>query len=109
MSKERARRRAERERLAAEKAAQRAARLERERRSRARWAALRRLLPGRRSRPTGILARRARVRSSILALVLLVLVIVVWVTRPDWAARVGIVIVCVLAYPVLRALLFPRP
>jgi hypothetical protein len=49
------------------------------------------------------------VRSSILALLLLVLVLVVWATRPDWAARIGVIVVCVLVYPVLRAVLFPRP
>jgi hypothetical protein len=67
------------------------------------------MVPRRGSQQTGILAHRARVRSSILALLLFVLVLVVWVTRADWAARVGVIVVCVLIYPVLRLLLFPRP
>ena len=93
--------------MAAEAAAKRAAQQAKVKRRRERSAALRRVLP--RSGPNGILARRARVRSSVLALLLFVLVVVVWVTRPDWAARLGVIVVCVLVYPVLRILLFPRP
>jgi Flp pilus assembly protein TadB len=109
VSKERARRREEREREVAAAAAKRAAQRERERRRREWRAALSRLLPARASRPSGILARRAQIRSSLLALVLLIGVIAVWVARTDWAARLGVIVVCVLLYPVLRALLFPRP
>jgi hypothetical protein len=34
--------------------------------------------------------------------------VVVWVVRPDWEARLGALVVSVLAFPVLRLLLFPR-
>ena len=59
-------------------------------------------------RPTGVLERRRRQQNGLLAALLLVLVIVVWVGRPDWAARLGIVVLVVLAFPVLRLLLFSR-
>ena len=59
-------------------------------------------------RATGVLERRRRQQNGLLVALLLVLVIVVWVVRPDWAARLGIVVLVVLAFPVLRLLLFSR-
>jgi hypothetical protein len=65
--------------------------------------------PGRRvGRPSGSLARRRRHQHRITLLILLVLVALAFVVRPDWSARVAAVVVAVLAYPVLRTLLFRR-
>jgi hypothetical protein len=44
----------------------------------------------------------------MLVAVLICLNILVWVVRPDWAARFGASVVTVLAFPVLRLLLFSR-
>lgn len=114
MSKERARTRAEREREAAIRRAARAAEAERRERRAARTQALKRRtsgrLPGlpRRSvvgRSTGPLARRARVRTSLLVALLFALVLLVWVVRPDWPARLAALVFVVLAFPVLRLFL----
>jgi hypothetical protein len=35
-------------------------------------------------------------------------VVVVWVARPDWPARLGVVVVAVLAFPALRLLVSTR-
>jgi hypothetical protein len=114
MSKERAQRRAAREHEAALRRAARAAEQERRERQAARRNAVRaattdrlRLTPV--GRPTGTLARRRRLQSSMLVVVLLCLNIVLWVVRPDWEARLAGVVLTVLAFPVLRLLLFSRP
>ena len=39
---------------------------------------------------------------------IILLVILVWVVRDDWASRLGIVVVALLAFPVVRLLLFSR-
>ena len=114
MSKERARRRAEREREAAIRTAARAAQQERRERHAARRRAVRAVttdrLPGFTAvgRPTGVLARRQRIRTSMLVAVLVCLNILVWVVRPDWAARLGALVVTVLAFPVLRLFFVSR-
>ncbi len=114
MSKERARRRAEREREAAIKAAARAAEAERRERRAARRRAVRRATTGRlpnlapAGRPTGHLAHRRRVHTSLVLAVLVTLNVVVWVVRPDWRARLLALVVSVLVAPVLVALLVPR-
>lgn len=114
MSKERAQRRAVREHEAALRAAARAAEQERRERRQARAAAVRRAttdrLPRvtRTRRPTGTLARRRRVRTSLLLGLLVALNVVVWVVRPDWAARLAALVVSVLAAPVLVTLLPSR-
>ena len=113
MSKERARRREQREREAAIKQAARVASQEaRERRAaRARrvQAAGRRLGLGRTTaRPTGSLARKRQRQHAVVLGLLLVLLVVGFVVRPDWPARLAFVVVAVLAYPVLRVLLFRR-
>jgi Flp pilus assembly protein TadB len=113
MSKERARRRAERERESAIKAAARAAEAERRERREARKRALRRAtsdrLPGFRpvGRDTGTLARRRRVQRGMLVVLLVALNILVWFVRPDWEARLAALVVSVLAFPVLQLLLLP--
>jgi Flp pilus assembly protein TadB len=112
MSKERARRREEREREAALKQAARAAEAERRERRAARTKAWR--AAGRRvglvgpSRPDGIIARRRRRQHTIVLGLLLLLVAVGFAVRPDWPARLAFLVVAVFAYPVLRVLLFKR-
>jgi Flp pilus assembly protein TadB len=113
MSKERARRRAEREREAAIKQAARAAEVERRERQAARRRAVRNA--GRRvglgrttSRPDSVLARRRHRQHAVVLGLLVVLLVVGFAVRPDWASRLAFVVVAVLAYPVLRVLLFRR-
>jgi Flp pilus assembly protein TadB len=111
MSKDRARRRAAREHEAGLRAAARAAEQERRERRKARQRSVRtaggllRPAPG---RPTGTLAERRRKQNLALAAVLLAVVVLVWVVWPHWAARLGIVMLAVLVFPVLRLLLFSR-
>jgi Flp pilus assembly protein TadB len=114
MSRERARRRAAREHEAALRASARAAEAERRERRSSRTRALRRAttdrLPRRMrtGRPTGTLARRRRRQTSLLLAVLVAVNVLVWVVRPDWAARLAALVVSVLAAPVLATLLLPR-
>ncbi len=114
MSKERARRRAAREHEAALRASARAAVAERRERRAARARSLRRVTTGRlptltpRGRPTGTLARRRRMRTSLLLVSLVALNVFVWLLRPDWAGRLGALVVSLLAAPVLATLLVPR-
>jgi hypothetical protein len=114
VSKERARRRAEREHEAGLRAAARAAEQERRERQAARKRALRarttgRLRVRRSGRQTGVLAQRRRRQDAGLAAVMVFLNVLVWVARSDWEARLAALVVSVLAYPVVRLLLFsPR-
>jgi Flp pilus assembly protein TadB len=114
VSKERARRRAAREREAAIRTAARAADGERRERRQARRRAVRRVTTDRLPRvtpvgsPTGGLAHRRRVQTSLVLLVLVVLNVVVWVVRPDWRSRLAALVVSVLATPVLVTLVVPR-
>jgi hypothetical protein len=114
VSKERARRRAAREHETAIRAAARAAEAERRERRAARRRTLRRhttqrlprLTPV--GRPTGALARRRRVQTSLLLALLIALNVVVWVVRPDWPTRLAALVVTVLVAPVLAAVFVPR-
>lgn len=113
MSKERSQRRAAREHEAGLRAAAKAAEHERRERRAAKTRPLKAAAGALRPAPavgrqTGTLERRKRQQNGLLAAMLLVLVIVVWVVRPDWAARLGIVVLVVLAFPVLRLLFFSR-
>jgi hypothetical protein len=114
MSKERARRRAEREREAAVQAAARAAEAERRERRAARARVLRRHTTGRLQglrpvgRDTGTLARRRRIRRGLLVTLLLALNILLWVVRPDWETRLAAAVVSLLAFPVLQVMLVRR-
>ena len=113
MSKERARRRAEREREAAIRTAARAAEQERRERRQARARRLRsfttdRARRGTVGRDTGLLARRRRRDTGLLVAGLLVLVVLVRGVRADWAARLGVVVLVALAFPVLRLMLVDR-
>jgi Flp pilus assembly protein TadB len=113
MSKERARRRAAREHEAALRAAARAAEQERRERREARRRALKarttdrvRVRPV--GRPTGTLATRRRHQTWFLVAALVLVNALLWWARPDWEARLGAAVVTVLAFPVLRLLLFSR-
>ena len=94
MSKERAQRRAERERAAAIKAAARARQAERRSRSVARKQALTGWLPHTRLMPGTLAARRRREVATTIA-ILVALNVLVWVVRPDWEARLGALVVSV--------------
>jgi hypothetical protein len=107
VSKQRAQRRAEREREAAVRAAARAREAERRARAAARKQQLTRWLP--RSRPLpGTLAARRRREVAMTVAILVALNVLVWVVRPDWEARVGALVVSVLVAPVLHVLLVRR-
>ena len=111
MSKERAVRRQEREREAAIRAAARAAETERRERRTARRRVLKAAMTGRLSTSgahQGVLAKRRRRQSLVIADILLVLNIVTWFVTDDWSARAMLAIVSVLCFPVLKTLLFPR-
>lgn len=114
MSKERARRREEREREAAIRQAARAAEAERRERRQARSRRLRSLttdrLPSRRrvGRTTGALARREQRITGVLVGLTLLLVVLVWFVRPDWPARLGVVLLAILVFPMVRHLLVAR-
>jgi Flp pilus assembly protein TadB len=97
MSKERARRRAEREREAAQKAAARQRDLERRarRRSLTGWFPRPRLQPG-------VLAARRRTELMATFGLLFLLNLLVWLVRPDWAARLGALVVSAVVFPVVR-------
>ncbi|MGA8209301.1 MAG: hypothetical protein WB798_04020, partial [Nocardioidaceae bacterium] len=87
------------------------AQAERRERRETRRAGLRQATTGRLvrvGRPTGTLARRRRRRVWAVVVLLVVLDALVWVVRPDWPARLGAVVVSVLALPVLVTLLVPR-
>ena len=100
MSKERARRRAEREHEAALRAAARQRQAERAARSRARWRATSRWVPRPRFQP-GILAARRRTEVMVAFGLLFLLNLLVWLVRPDWAARLGALVVSTVVFPVV--------
>ena len=108
MSKERAQRRAERERAAATKAAARARQAGRRSRSAARKQALTGWLPRTRLMPGTLAARRRREVATTIA-ILAALNVLVWVVRPDWEARLGALVVSVLVAPVLHVMVVRRP
>ena len=108
MSKQRARRREEREREAAIVRAARAREAERRERRTARARALTALAPRRHSRPTGILAERRRRQVGLTVAVLVAINVLVWVFVPGWPTRTMVLCVSLLAAPVLHTLLFRR-
>ena len=101
MSKERARRRAEREQEAALKAAARRRDLERKARSRSRRQSLTGWVPRPRLQP-GVLAARRRTELMATFGLLFLLNLLVWLVRPDWAARLGALVVSAVVVPVVR-------
>ena len=108
MSKERARRRAEREREAAVVSAASAAEAERKEHREARVRAITARLPRRRRRPAGILAERRRRQTGVLVAVLVAVNLLVWEFVGDWTTQLAAVVVSLLAAPVLHTLLFRR-
>jgi Flp pilus assembly protein TadB len=100
VSKERARRRAERERAAAAKAAARQKDAERRARARARKQALTGWIPRPRTTP-GVLAARRRAELMAAVGMLLLLNLLVWLVRPDWAARLGALVISLVVFPVV--------
>ncbi|WGL53880.1 hypothetical protein P5P86_08625 [Nocardioides sp. BP30] len=110
----RARARAERERLAAEAAAERVVREASIARRRQRLARIgvsaSRLGPRRRrrGRQTGILAARRRTQTRLLIALLVVANVVVWLIEPSWAGRALALIASVLVAPVLYTVLFRK-
>ena len=101
MSKERARRRAEREQEAARKAAARERDAERRARGRARRQAMTGWIPRPHLQP-GVLAARRRTELMATFGLLFLLNLLVWLLRPDWAARVGALVVSAVVFPVVR-------
>ena len=108
MSKERQRRRAEREREQAIQSAARAADAERRERREARRRALASKLPKVRPGQSGLLAQRRRQELSITLCVLAAFNIVVWISRHDWGSRAGALAVSLLVAPVVHVLLHQR-
>ena len=108
MSKERARRRAEREREQAVKAAARAAEAERHERREARRRAVTSRLPRFAKGQSGPLAQRHRNQLNITICLLVALNVVVWIAFHDWATRALALLVSVLAAPVVHMMLFRR-
>jgi hypothetical protein len=107
MSKERARRRAEREREAAIRAAARQREIERRARSRARRRALTGWIPRPRVTP-GVIAARRRAELTATVGLLFLVNLLVWLVRPDWAARVGAVVVSLVVFPVVHLVVSKR-
>jgi hypothetical protein len=108
VSKERARRRVEREQAAAVLAAARAAEAERKRRRDQRVRAVTSRLPRPPKRPTGLLAQRRRRENGALLAALVALNVLVWIFFGDWAIRLAALVVSLLAAPVLHTLMFRR-
>ena len=109
MSKERAQRRAEREREAAVVAAARAAEAQklvrRQERSEARKRALTSWLPKSRRQPSGVIAERQRTQTRLLVVAALILNAIVWLGTGDWAVRVFALLVTLLVVPVAQILM----
>ncbi|GAA2847052.1 hypothetical protein GCM10010517_03920 [Streptosporangium fragile] len=111
MSKERARRRAERE---AERARQAALRAEREAKLARRRALVGRvtaLLPRRPVRIVtqgGIIARRRRAQNGAVALLFAVTQVIVWLLWSSWMARFGAFVLSLLFVPLFVTLVFDR-
>ncbi|MBO9520364.1 MAG: hypothetical protein J7518_02405 [Nocardioidaceae bacterium] len=108
MSKERARRREAREREAAERAARLAETARRRERRQALVAPI--AGPLRRTRlalstgkQSGSLADRRRTRTRVVLMTLIFLQVVVWLVRPDWQARLGALVIALIAFPVIAA------
>jgi Flp pilus assembly protein TadB len=108
VSKERARRRAEREAAAAVERARR----ERTAARRRRWTGLRdrlrpRRTPGRRPVASALARQRSR-QNGVLAAALVGLHTVVWLLWPSWWVRGSALVLTVLVWPLLVVLLYDR-
>jgi len=100
VSKERAQRRAERERAAAAQAEARRKAAERRARARARRRALTGWIPRPHVLPGAVAARRRAELMGAFGLLFL-LNLLVWIVRPDWAARLGALVVSIVVFPVV--------
>jgi hypothetical protein len=107
MSKERARRRAEREAEAVRLEASRAAKVARETRRQRRWARLRARLPSS-SRPDGPLARRRRIQNRAVFALFLAVQGAAWLIGLSWTARFAVLVLSVLITPVVVVMAFDR-
>lgn len=110
MSKERARRRAEREQERARTSAERSRRLAAAQRRRARRERLISRLPRvrRRSRPQSALAARRRTRRAVVLVLFVAVQVLAWLLTADWWHRLAVLAVSVLALPVLVTLVYDR-
>ncbi|GIH74128.1 hypothetical protein [Planobispora longispora] len=111
MSKERARRRAEREAEQARQAALRAEREARLARRRGRLGRVVALLPNRPARiatQRGIKARRRRAQNGVVAVLFLIVQAIAWLLWSEWPARLGVFVVSLLLVPVLVTVAFDR-
>lgn len=108
MSRERARRRAERERDQAIRVAAQAAQAQRRERRTARRRLVTGRLPRGRGRPTGVLAQRARHRLQATVALLVLLNLLAWLVVGDVATSVLLVVVSLLVAPVVHTLLWRR-
>jgi hypothetical protein len=110
VSRERARRRAEREAVLARERAVRARQVARRARRRALAAALRRpfaaLAP--RHRPDSALRRRRGRQNGALAAALFSVNGLLWLVQPSWLLRGSVAVVSLLAWPLLVVLVFDR-
>jgi hypothetical protein len=104
MSKERQRRRAEREREVALRAAARAAQAERAERKAARRQRLTRWLPKAAPQPSGVLAERRRQQTGLMIAVLIAVNVLVWVFFVDWSARAMVAVLTLLVFPLAHAM-----
>ncbi len=107
MSKDRARRRVERERVEAAQRRKRGGEVARAGRRRALRSPLT-ALTGRRRRPDSILAQRRRRQDLGLVAVLLLLHVLLWTQVPDWGLRATAAILTLLLWPVLVTVAFDR-
>ncbi|MCW2882097.1 MAG: hypothetical protein JWQ95_6197 [Sphaerisporangium sp.] len=110
MSKERARRRAERE---AEQARQAAARAKREARRARRHELRDRMVtmvprPVRVARQGGLIARRQRTQNTVVAVLFVLVQVAAWMLLSGWAARFGVLVLSLLLVPVLVTVVFDR-
>ncbi|MEU9885727.1 hypothetical protein AB0M95_12075 [Sphaerisporangium sp. NPDC051017] len=115
MSKERARRRAEREAEHARQAAARAEREARLARRRARWNRLTGRVPRpirprliRVARQGGLIARRHRAQNAVVAVLFVLVQALAWILLDGWAARAGVLVLSLLLVPVLVTVVFDR-
>lgn len=93
--------------MAAEAAAARQREAERRARAQARKKALTGWIPRRRLTP-GVLAARRRAELGATFGLLFVVNVLVWVLRPDWAARLGALVVSLVVFPVVRLMVARR-
>jgi hypothetical protein len=108
MSKERARRRAEREAVASRAETARAFRLERAAKRRGLLDRLRRLVPVRHRRQGGVLARRRRAQNGGVFLVFLAVQCLAWLLCSTWTARLAVFGLSIFLVPVVVTLAFDR-